>query len=112
MRMNNQNIIITNHARERLFERFINPEFLHATDEVKRNEYADQVIREMFAEAVYISDNGEGILFRAIDYKAELVVSNGSILTIIKIGERKCRKKKAVRRSRQYVLGLIKELKR
>lgn len=53
----------------------------------ERKQIIDQ-IKFLFAEARYVSDNENGILFRNEDLMVEFIVKNGCIITLFPIGKK------------------------
>lgn len=45
-------------------------------------------IKNLFAEAYYVSDNDNGILFRNDDLMIEFIVKNGCIVTLFPVGKK------------------------
>jgi len=53
----------------------------------EKRQVIDQ-IKNLFAEAHYVSDNDNGILFRNDDLMIEFIVKNGCIVTLFPVGKK------------------------
>lgn len=80
MPINNSLVEVTAHAVERFTER-LNPGVYR---DKSSSSYGSTVraIKRCFAEAIYISDNEKGILFRNYKMKIDLIVKERKILTL------------------------------
>lgn len=56
-------------------------------DLLGRKQIIDQ-IKNLFTQAHYVSDNGNGILFRNDDLMIEFIVKNGCIITLFPISKK------------------------
>lgn len=45
-------------------------------------------VKSLFSQARYVSDNGNGILFRNEDLMIEFIVKNGCIVTLFPVGKK------------------------
>lgn len=88
-RNNTFNLKITKHAIQRLFQAYKFPGLAAACDEEKER-WAKNFIHHMFEDAVYVRIEDGAVIFRAVDYKANMVVRNHTIVTIIH--DERCKK--------------------
>lgn len=83
MRSNNE-IGVTNHALDRFIERW---DFAgkHHSDRNKVRGAALMVIREIWHQAKYVSDNSAGVRFRNAEFDCEMIVHKRTLVTLYKI---------------------------
>lgn len=74
-------INITKHAINQYRERIVNNNNINT-------EHIKQVIKQIFQEAKYVSDNKNGILFRNEDLMIEFIVKDKKIITLYQINKR------------------------
>ncbi|GAB4287169.1 MAG: hypothetical protein Kow0098_03300 [Ignavibacteriaceae bacterium] len=73
---------VSAHAVRRYVER-INPALQTHDESAIRKRDAERIIRSIFGEAKYVSDNDRGaILFRNYDLKLDLIVKGRTIITL------------------------------
>lgn len=79
--MSNARIRISQHAIKQFKSRII------MNDHFENSKVIEQ-IKSLFTQSRYVSDNGNGILFRNEDLMIEFIVKNGCIVTLFPVGKR------------------------
>lgn len=72
---------VSEHAIKQFKNRIIMNELM------EKKQIIDQ-IKNLFSQSRYVSDNGNGILFRNEDLMIEFIVKNGRIVTLFPIGKK------------------------
>ena len=75
------NIQVSQHAINRYIEKF-QPTLSKKLDASMRQAIIANALRLAFAKSVYVKDDGDGILFRNYNLKADMIVKNSTIITI------------------------------